>query len=174
MPRDGAMTFDDLHGQLDWLDIVCRKCNRHGPRGLLTRARRIARNMLRPDRRRQASSGARRDPALTPLRRVALRNSEADRQMDIARPAANLGCLDAIRSYCRGVLGPLFLQGVPRRLLVFPAPLIVFLRSSAAPASDIVTRNIVDGDDRRAAPANIIKCAVHTDVFRRTGRRFLR
>jgi hypothetical protein len=30
MPRDGAMTLGDLLGRLDWLDIVCAKCDRHG------------------------------------------------------------------------------------------------------------------------------------------------
>jgi hypothetical protein len=30
MPRDGAMTFGDLLGRLDWLDIVCAKCDKAG------------------------------------------------------------------------------------------------------------------------------------------------
>jgi hypothetical protein len=30
MSRDGATTFGDLLGQLDWLHIVCKKCNRLG------------------------------------------------------------------------------------------------------------------------------------------------
>jgi hypothetical protein len=30
MPRDDASTFGDLLGRLDWLEIVCTKCDRHG------------------------------------------------------------------------------------------------------------------------------------------------
>jgi hypothetical protein len=30
MPRDGAMTFGDLLGRLDWLEITCPKCGRAG------------------------------------------------------------------------------------------------------------------------------------------------
>jgi hypothetical protein len=30
MPRDGALTFGDLIGQLDHLEIACPKCDRLG------------------------------------------------------------------------------------------------------------------------------------------------
>jgi hypothetical protein len=30
MPRDDALTFGDLLGRLDWREIVCTKCDRHG------------------------------------------------------------------------------------------------------------------------------------------------
>ena len=30
MPRDGALTFGDLLGRLDHLEIVCSKCDRRG------------------------------------------------------------------------------------------------------------------------------------------------
>jgi hypothetical protein len=30
MPRDGSITLGDLLGRVDWLDIVCVKCERHG------------------------------------------------------------------------------------------------------------------------------------------------
>ena len=30
MPRDGALTFDDLHGRLTALRVACEKCGRAG------------------------------------------------------------------------------------------------------------------------------------------------
>jgi hypothetical protein len=49
MSQDESMTFGDLLGRIDWLDIVCAKCDRHGRYHVHTLAAQLGHDYSIPD-----------------------------------------------------------------------------------------------------------------------------
>src|ERR1051326_8961006 len=114
--------------------------------------------------------------ALAPLRRRGreLPRPQANAKLDVAGTAADLVRLDAVRARLLGEPRPLLIQPLPRRFLVFSAPLVGLHRTRGTGAGDVVTRNTAHRDHRRATPTNVVERALQSNIFRRARRLGLR